>query len=245
MTDDVATLRWRTKGRQKAPVIVRTRGHRLEGIWHTGSPMQMLLGSLRGMYVLVPRDMTRAAGFYNTILQSDEPALIIECLNGYRIREKLPDNIGEYTVPLGMPEILREGEDLTIVTYGSMVRIVMEAARMLEEVGISAEVIDVQSLIPFDLHGVILESLKKTNRILFADEDVPGGATAYMMQKVLEEQGGYWWLDSPPATVTAKEHRSAYGSDGDYFCKPNAEDVFEAAYKIMHEVDPRSFPMFF
>lgn len=245
MTDDLATLRWRTKGRQKAPVIIRTRGHRLEGIWHTGSPIQMLLGSLHGMYLLVPRDMTRAAGMYNTILQSDEPALIIECLNGYRLREKLPDNIGEYTIPLGIPEVLKEGEDITIVTYGSMVRIVMEAAKMLEEVGISAEVIDVQTLIPFDLNDVILNSLKKTNRVLFADEDVPGGATAYMLQKVIEERGGYWWLDSPPATVTAKEHRSAYGSDGDYFCKPNPEEVFEAAYKIMHETDPASFPMFF
>lgn len=241
LTDDLATLNYRTKGGQSAPVIVRTRGHRLEGVWHSGSPMGMLLHSMRGIYLLVPRNMTKAAAFYNTMLKSDDPALIIECLNGYRLKEKLPENIGEITEPLGVPEIIREGDDVTIVTYGSMCRIVMDAADQLEEVGISCEVIDVQTLLPFDKHHMIVESLKKTNRIVFADEDVPGGATAYMLQKVIEEQDGYMHLDSKAITITSKEHRPAYGSDGDYFSKPNAEDVFDKVYELMQEVEPARF----
>ncbi len=242
MSDDLACLYYRTKGGQKAPLIVRTRGHRLEGVWHAGSQVGMLLSSLRGVYIISPRNMTQAAGFYNTMLRSDDPAVIIECLNGYRLKERLPDNIGEFTVPLGVPEILKEGTDITIVTYGSMCRIVMDAADDLERFGISAEVIDVQTLLPFDIHHTILESVKKTNRIVFADEDVPGGATSFMMQKVLEEQGAYNFVDSGPVTVTAKEHRPAYASDGDYFSKPNAEDVFEKVYAVMAEVDPGKFP---
>ncbi len=244
MSDDIATFQWRTKGMQRAPVIIRTRGHRLEGIWHSGSPMAGIVHLVRGMLVLVPRDMTRAAGFYNTVLRSDEPALIVEVLNGYRLKERLPANIGEMTVPVGVPEVLREGTDITIVTYGACCRIVLEAAQLLERVGISAEVIDVQSLVPFDVHHRIGESLKKTNRILFVDEDVPGGTTAYMMQQVLEVQGGYRWLDSPPRTLSGKAHRPAYGTDGDYWSKPNVEHVFEAAYEILHEADPRRYPAF-
>lgn len=242
LSDDLACLQYRTKGGQKAPAIIRTRGHRLEGVWHAGSPMGMILHSLRGIYVLVPRDMTQAAGFYNTMLKSDDPALIIECLNGYRLKEKLPDNIGEFTVPLGVPEVLKEGTDVTIVTYGSMCRVVMEAANDLEEVGISCEVIDVQTLLPFDRYHRILESVKKTNRIVFADEDVPGGATAFMMQQVLEEQNAWPYLDSKPVTIPAKEHRPAYGSDGDYFSKPNPEEVFDRVYALMSEVNPGGFP---
>jgi 2-oxoisovalerate dehydrogenase E1 component len=242
LSDDLACLQYRTKGGQKAPLIVRTRGHRLEGVWHAGSPMSMILGSIRGMHVLVPRDMTQAAGFYNTLLQSDDPALIIECLNGYRLKERVPDNLSTFTIPLGVPDVLKSGEDVTVVTYGSMCRIVMEAARELEAAGISCEVIDVQTLLPFDLHHRIKESIQKTNRIVFADEDVPGGATAFMMQKVLEEQGGYDYLDSAPITITAKEHRPAYGSDGDYFSKPNPEEVFERIYALMHECNPEKFP---
>ncbi len=242
LSDDLACLQYRTKGGQKAPLIIRTRGHRLEGVWHAGSPMGMILHSLRGIYVLVPRDMTQAAGLYNTMLQSDDPALIIECLNGYRHKERLADNIGEFTVPLGIPDILKEGSDVTVVTYGSMCRIVMEAANELEKNGISCEVIDVQTLLPFDLHHRILESVKKTNRVIFADEDVPGGATAFMAQKVLEEQGAYEFLDSKPLTISAKEHRPAYGSDGDYFSKPNPEDVFDIIYEMMVESDPQRFP---
>lgn len=242
LSDDLATLRYRTKSGQKAPLIIRTRGHRLEGVWHAGSPIGMILHSLRGIYVLVPRNMTQAAGFYNTMLQSDDPALIIECLNGYRLKERLPENIGEFTVPLGVPEILRYGDDFTIVTYGSMCRVVMEAAQALEEAGISCEVIDVQSLLPFDRHHSIVESLKKTNRVAFADEDVPGGATAYMMQQVLEVQNGYRYLDEKPVTITGKEHRPAYASDGDYFSKPNAEEIFEKIYAVMHESDPQKYP---
>lgn len=241
LTDDLASLRYRTFGRQAAPLIVRTRGHRLEGIWHSGSPMGAILHSLRGIYVLVPRNMVQAAGFYNTMLQSDDPALIIECLNGYRLKERIPENIGEFTVPLGKPDILREGEDVTIVTYGSMCRIVMEAAGQLEEFGVSCEVIDVQTLIPFDIEHRVLESVKKTNRVLFADEDVPGGASAYMMQKVLEEQGGYCYLDSQPVTITAAPNRPPYGSDGDYFSKPNTEVVFDKVYALMTEFDPVRF----
>ncbi|MDN4164374.1 thiamine pyrophosphate-dependent enzyme [Cytophagales bacterium LB-30] len=242
LSDDLACLQYRTAGGQKAPLIVRTRGHRLEGVWHSGSPIGMILNSIRGMHVLVPRDMTQAAGFYNTMLRSDEPALIIECLNGYRLKEKLPSNVGEFTVPLGVPEILREGSDVTVVTYGSMCRIILEAAQLLEQVGISVEVIDVQTLLPFDVHHSIVDSLKKTNRVVFADEDVPGGASAFMMQKVLEEQGGYFHLDSQPVTIAAKEHRPAYSSDGDYFSKPNVETVFDTIYALMGETDPQRFP---
>jgi 2-oxoisovalerate dehydrogenase E1 component len=242
LSDDLACLHYRTKGGQKAPLIVRTRGHRLEGVWHAGSPIGMILSSLRGMYVLVPRNMTQAAGFYNTMLQSDDPAVIIECLNGYRLKEKLPDNIADFTVPLGVPETLREGTDVTLVTYGSMCRIVMEAASELEKAGISAEVIDVQTLLPFDINHTIVESIKKTNRVIFADEDVPGGATAFMLQQVLEGQNGYQYLDSKPLTIAAKEHRPAYASDGDYFTKPNAEDVFEKVYAMMREVNPEKYP---
>ncbi len=242
MADDLANVQYRTKGGQKAPLIIRTRGHRLEGIWHSGSPIGMLLHSLRGINVLVPRNMVQAAGFYNSLLKSDEPGLIIECLNGYRLKENLPENLGEFTTPVGKPETIREGEDITLVTYGSMCRIVMEAAELLDEHGISAEVIDVRSLLPFDTDHEIVESLKKTNRVIFADEDVTGGASSFMMQKVLEEQGGYQWLDSAPATVAAKEHRPAYASDGDYFSKPNVEDLFEAAYRIMAETEPSKFP---
>ncbi|WP_064197459.1 MULTISPECIES: thiamine pyrophosphate-dependent enzyme [Emticicia] len=242
LTDDLASLRYRTVGQQKAPLIVRTRGHRLEGIWHSGSPMSAMLGSLRGMHVLVPRNFVQAAGFYNTILKGDDPALIIECLNGYRIKEKLPTNLDEICLPLGVPEVLKQGTDLTIVTYGSMCRIVMEAAQQLEEVGINVEVIDVQSLLPFDVHHSITESIKKTNRVIFADEDVPGGASAFMMQEVVDKQGAYRWLDSAPKTVSAQAHRPAYASDGDYFSKPNAETIFDAAYEIMHEAKPTLFP---
>ncbi|HEY5747723.1 MAG TPA: thiamine pyrophosphate-dependent enzyme [Chryseolinea sp.] len=242
LSDDLACLYYRTKGGQKAPLIVRTRGHRLEGVWHAGSQIAMLLHTLRGMYIIAPRNMTQAAGFYNTMLRSDDPSVIIECLNGYRLKEKLPDNIGEFTVPLGTPEILKEGTDITIVTYGSMCRVVMEAAEELENYGISCEVIDVQTLLPFDLHHSILESVKKTNRVVFADEDVPGGATSFMMQQVLEEQNAYAYLDSKPVTITAKEHRPAYASDGDYFSKPNAEEVFEKVYGILSEVNPSKFP---
>ncbi len=241
LSDDLACLQYRTRGGQKAPLIIRTRGHRLEGVWHAGSPIGMILGSLRGIYLLVPRNMTQAAGMYNTMLQSDDTALIIECLNGYRLKERIPDNIGEFTVALGVPEILREGNDITIVTYGSMCRVVMEAAEELSKVGISCEVIDVQTLLPFDINNTITESIRKTNRVIFADEDVPGGATAFMMQKVLEEQGAYQFLDSRPRTIAAKEHRPAYGSDGDYFSKPNSEEVFDVVYEVMSEADPSSF----
>jgi pyruvate/2-oxoglutarate/acetoin dehydrogenase E1 component/TPP-dependent pyruvate/acetoin dehydrogenase alpha subunit len=236
MSDDLATLRYRSAGGQKAPLIVRTRGHRLVGIWHSGSPMGMILNALRGMHVLVPRDMTRAAGFYNTLLQSEDPGLVIEVLNGYRIKEKLPTNIDTMTIPLGVPEILREGRDVTIVTYGACCPIALEAAKLLTETaGIDAEVIDVQSLLPFDVHGSIVESLKKTNRVLFFDEDVPGGATGFMMQEVLEKQGGFYWLDATPRTLTATAHRPAYGRDGDYWSKPGAEDVYDAVFSMMRE----------
>ncbi|MEO1655095.1 MAG: transketolase C-terminal domain-containing protein, partial [Bacteroidota bacterium] len=242
LSDDLACLQYRTKGRQKAPLIVRTRGHRLEGIWHSGSPIGMLLGALRGMYLLVPRDMTKAAGFYNTLLKSDDTAVIIECLNGYRLKERLPENIGEICTPIGVSEVIRQGNDISIVTYGSMCRIVMEAAQQLSELGISCEVIDVQSLVPFDVHHQILDSIKKTNRVIFADEDVRGGATAYMMQKVLEEQGAYQYLDAQPKTITAQDHRPAYGSDGDYFSKPNIEEIVDTAYEMMRESNPQKFP---
>ncbi|MCF2519962.1 thiamine pyrophosphate-dependent enzyme [Dyadobacter sp. CY351] len=245
LTDDLATLRYRTAGGQKAPLIVRTRGHRLEGIWHSGSPMGTMLSSLRGIHVIVPRNFVQAAGFYNTLIKGDDPALIVEPLNSYRQKEILPDNIGEICVPLGEPEIIREGNDITIVTYGSMCRIVMEAAAQLQKSGIEAEVIDVQTLLPFDIHSRISESVKKTNRVIFADEDLPGSASAYMMQQVVEKQNVYRWLDSAPITVSAKDHRPPYGSDGDYFSKPNADDIFEAAYRIMQEANPEHYPELF
>ncbi len=242
MSDDLATLHYRTKGGQKAPLIIRTRGHRLEGIWHSGSPMGMIVNSLRGVNILVPRDMTQAAGFYNTMLASDDPALIIECLNGYRLKEKMPVNLGEFKTPVGIPETTKEGSDITLVTYGSTWRLVMEAAKELESVGVSAEVIDVQSLIPFDVNHHIVDSISKTNRVLFIDEDVPGGATAYMMQKVLEEQKAYFHLDGEPRTLSAKAHRPAYGTDGDYFSKPSADDIFEVVYAMMNESSPSKYP---
>jgi len=242
LSDDVATLHYRTKGIQKAPMIVRTRGHRLEGIWHTGSPLGMIINALRGMYVCVPRNMVQAAGMYNTLLQSDEPALVIECLNGYRLKEKLPNNYDTFTVPLGVPEVVREGSDVTIVSYGSTLRIAEEAIETLAEIGISVELIDVQTLLPFDIHGRIADSIKKTNRVIFLDEDVPGGASAYMFQQVFEKQNIFQFLDAAPVTLSAKAHRASFGSDGDYFSKPNAEDIFEAVYKLMNEVDPGEYP---
>ncbi len=242
MSDDLANLLWRTRGGQKAPVIIRTRGHRLEGIWHAGSPMAGIINLVRGMHVLVPRDMTRAAGFYNTLLRAEEPALVVEVLSGYRIRERMPANVGEMTVPVGVPEVVRPGRDVTVVTYGACVRLALQAAERLARVGIEAEVIDVQSLLPFDLPGHILASLRKTSRVLFVDEDMPGGTTAYMLREVLETQGGYAWLDSAPRTLSAKAHRPAYGDDGDYWSKPNAESIFDAVYAIMHEARPRDFP---
>jgi 2-oxoisovalerate dehydrogenase E1 component len=242
MSDDLATLQYRTKGGQKAPLIVTTRGHRLEGVWHSGSPMQFILGALRGMHVLVPRNMTQAAGFYNTLLKSDEPALVIEPLNGYRIKEKLPANLGEFCLPLGEVEILNQGTDVTLVTYGSCVRIAQEAINQLSEHGISVELIDVQSLLPFDINHDITASLKKTNKVLFLDEDVSGGGTSFMMQHVIEVQGGFKYLDLEPKTLTAKDHRPAYGSDGDYFSKPSSEDVFDAVYSMMHQYNPAQYP---
>jgi pyruvate/2-oxoglutarate/acetoin dehydrogenase E1 component/TPP-dependent pyruvate/acetoin dehydrogenase alpha subunit len=235
LSDDVATLHYRTAGRQSCPLIVRTRGHRLEGIWHSGSPMGMIINSLRGMHVCVPRNMTQAAGMYNTLLRGNDPGLVIECLNGYRLKEKLPSNLDTFTVPLGVPEVIHAGTDVTIVSYGSTLRIIVEAVQQLEQVGISCEVIDVQTLLPFDLHHQILDSLKKTNRIVFVDEDVPGGAAAYMYNKVMEEQGGYRYLDVAPRTITAKAHRPAYGSDGDYFSKPNAEEIERVIKEMMAE----------
>jgi len=242
LTDDLACLHYRTKGGQKAPLIITTRGHRLEGIWHSGSPMQFILGALRGIHVLVPRNMTEAAGFYNTLLESDEPALVIEPLNAYRIKEKMPDNIGEFRLPIGKVEVLQEGTDVTLVTYGSCVRIAQEAILDLNQAGISVELIDVRSLLPFDLEHEIVKSLSKTNKILFFDEDVPGGATAFMMQQVLEIQGGFRHLEIEPRTLTAKEHRPAYGSDGDYYSKPSAEDVYDVVYEMMNTANPTDFP---
>jgi len=235
LSDDVCTTHFRTKGQQSVPLIVRTRGHRLEGIWHSGSPMGMIVNALRGMYVCVPRNMTQAVGMYNTLLQGNDPALMIECLNGYRLKEKLPSNLIEFRVALGTPEIIKEGKDITIVSYGSTLRIILEATEILDQMNISCEVIDVQTLLPFDTHHSILDSLKKTNRILFIDEDVPGGCSAYMFNKVMEEQGGYRWLDVSPRTLTSKAHRPSYGSDGDYFSKPNVEEVIEVAKKEMME----------
>ncbi|WP_428657191.1 alpha-ketoacid dehydrogenase subunit alpha/beta [Runella sp.] len=244
LTDDLASLHYRTKGGQKAPVIIRTRGHRLEGIWHSGSPMATVIHSLRGLHVCVPRNLTQAAGMYNTLLRGDDPAMLVEPLNGYRLKERMPNNLGEFCVPLGQTEILREGNDLTIVTYGSMCRIVMEAAEELSQAGISVEVIDVQTLLPFDLDHQILDSIKKTNRVIFADEDMPGGGTGYMMQQVLDTQNAYKWLDSAPRCVSAKPHRPAYSSDGDYFSKPNVEDIFEAVYELISESAPEQYPSF-
>ena len=235
LTDDLATLRWRSNGLQIAPAIIRTRGHRLEGVWHSGSPLGMIINSLRGIHVLVPRNLVKAAGFYNTMLQSSDPALIIECLNGYRLKERLPDNLEEFTTPVGIPEVMQQGDDITIVTYGACVRIAEKAIEELKKYDVSVELIDVQSLLPFDIHHKILESIKKTNKVLFLDEDVPGGATAYMMQEVLEKQGAYYYLDGKPATLTSQAHRTPYGSDGDYFSKPNPDQVFEKVMEILSE----------
>jgi len=235
LSDDVASLQYRTKGNQACPIIVRTRGHRLEGIWHSGSPMSMIMGALRGIHMCVPRNMVQAAGMYNTLLQANEPALMIESLNGYRLKEKLPNNLATFTVPLGVPEVVKEGTDITIVSYGSTLRIVEEAAQALEQLEVSVELVDVQTLLPFDIHHKIVESLKKTNKILFVDEDVPGGGTAYMFQQVMEGQGGYRWLDVAPRTLSAQAHRPAYGSDGDYFSKPNVEDVIRVVLEMVAE----------
>lgn len=245
MSDDLATLQWRTKGKQKAPVLIRTRGHRLEGVWHSGSPMGMIVHACRGINVCVPRNMTIASGFYNTLLEADEPALVIEPLNAYRLKEKQPANFGDYKIALGIPEVLSEGKDVTLVTYGSSVRIAQEAMKHLEKHGISVELIDVQTLIPFDIHKSLVESVKKTNRLVVFDEDVPGGASAYILQKIMEEQGAYKFLDSAPLTIASKEHRPAYGSDGDYFSKPNADDVFDVIYGLMHESNPEQFPVIY
>lgn len=244
LTDDLATLRYRTFGKQKAPLIVRTRGHRLEGIWHSGSQMGGLIHLLRGMYILTPRNMTQAAGFYNTLLKSDEPALVIESLNGYRLKEPMPKNIGEFCTPIGVVETIKSGSDITLVSYGSTLRIVMQVAKELREVGIDAEVIDVQSLLPFDINHDIVESVKKTNRLVVIDEDVPGGCSAYLMHEILEKQDAYKYLDSAPETITGKAHRPAYSTDGDYFSKPNAEDIFEKVYEVMHEANPEDYPSF-
>ena len=241
MSDDLATLRYRTFGKQKAPLIVRTRGHRLEGIWHAGSPLGAIINSLRGIHVLVPRNMTKAAGFYNTLLDGDDPALVIECLNGYRLKEELPTNLGEFKTPIGVVETIKKGSDMTIVSYGSTLRLVEEAAKELHQVGIDIEIIDAQSLLPFDINHDCVKSVIKTNKLLVVDEDVPGGATAYILQEILESQNGYLYLDSKPATLSAKAHRPAYGTDGDYFSKPSTEDIFEKVYEMMHEYNPEKF----
>lgn len=245
MSDDLATLQYRTAGRQKAPLIIRTRGHRLEGIWHSGSPMGMIINAIRGIHVLVPRNMTKAAGFYNTLLTTDEPALVVECLNGYRLKEKMPSNLGEFKTPLGVVETIKEGTDITLVSYGSTLRIVEQAAKELLEIGIDAEIIDIQSLLPFDISHDIVKSVAKTNRLLVIDEDVPGGASAYILQQILDEQDAFKYLDSKPETLAAKAHRPSYGTDGDYFSKPSAEDVFEKVYAIMHEAKPNEFPQLY
>ncbi|ELI6454767.1 transketolase [Flavobacterium psychrophilum] len=242
MSDDLATLQYRTAGRQKAPLIIRTRGHRLEGIWHSGSPMGMIINAIRGIHVLVPRNMTKAAGFYNTLLETDEPALVVECLNGYRLKEKMPTNLGEFKTPIGIVETIKSGNDITLVSYGSTLRLVEQAAKELLEIGIDAEIIDIQSLLPFDINHDIVKSLTKTNRLLIIDEDVPGGASAYILQQIIDEQKGYMVLDSQPETLAAKAHRPSYGTDGDYFSKPSVEDIFEKVYAIMHEANPIQFP---
>jgi len=242
MSDDLATLQYRTKGRQKAPLIIRTRGHRLEGVWHSGSPMGMIINAVRGIHVLVPRNMTKAAGFYNTLLETDEPALIVECLNGYRLKEKMPLNLGEFKTPIGIVETIRSGTDITIVSYGSTLRLVEQAAKELQEVGINCEIIDIQSLLPFDINHNIKKSLSQTNRLLVVDEDVPGGASAFILQQILDVQNGYDYLDSKPQTLASKAHRPAYGTDGDYFSKPSSEDIFEKVYAMMNEVNPTDYP---
>lgn len=242
MSDDLATLQYRTSGRQKAPLIIRTRGHRLEGIWHSGSPMGMIINAIRGIHVLVPRNMTKAAGFYNTLLETDEPALVVECLNGYRLKEKMPANLGEFRTPIGVTETIKEGKDITLVSYGSTLRLVEQAAKELLEAGIDAEIIDVQSLLPFDVNHDIAKSVSKTNRLLVIDEDVPGGASAYILQQVVDVQNAYKHLDSKPEALAAKPHRPSYGTDGDYFSKPSVEDIYEKVYAIMHEANPEKFP---
>jgi len=245
LSDDLASLSYRTKAGQKAPVIIRTRGHRLEGVWHSGSPISMILGSLRGLHLCVPRNMTQAAGMYNTLFRSDEPAIVIECLNGYRLKEKLPENVGSYTVPLGQAEVIQEGTDITVVSYGSTLRIVEEAAEELAQMGISVEIVDPQTLLPFDLNKVCAGSLQKTNKLLVVDEDVPGGASAYILQQILEDQQGYYSLDAQPKTLAAKAHRPPYGSDGDYFSKPSVDDVVEAVYQMMHDTNASKYPSIF
>lgn len=242
MSDDLATLQYRTQGRQKAPLIVRTRGHRLEGVWHSGSPMGMIINAIRGMHVLVPRNMTKAAGFYNSLLACDEPALVVECLNGYRLKEKMPTNLGAFKTPIGQVETIKTGSDITLVSYGSTLRLIEQAAKELQEIGIDCEIIDVQSLLPFDLAHDCVKSVQKTNRLLVIDEDVPGGASAYLLQEILENQNAYQYLDSKPETLTAKAHRPAYGTDGDYFSKPSAEDIYEKVYSMMSEAKPSEFP---
>ena len=242
MSDDLATLQYRTRGRQKSPLIVRTRGHRLEGIWHSGSPMGMIINAIRGIHVLVPRNMTKAAGFYNSLLETDEPALVVECLNGYRLKEKMPTNLGDFKTPIGVVETIKQGSDITVVSYGSTLRLIEQAAKELQAVHINVEIIDAQSLLPFDINHDIVKSVEKTNRLLVIDEDVPGGASAFILQKIVDEQNGYRYLDSKPETLTAKAHRPAYGTDGDYFSKPSIEDIFEKIYSIMHEVNPVTYP---
>jgi pyruvate/2-oxoglutarate/acetoin dehydrogenase E1 component/TPP-dependent pyruvate/acetoin dehydrogenase alpha subunit len=242
MSDDLATLQYRTRGKQKSPLIIRTRGHRLEGVWHSGSPMGMIINAIRGIHVLVPRNMTKAAGFYNTLLETDEPALVIECLNGYRLKEKMPTNLGEFKTPIGVVETIKNGLDITLVSYGSTLRLVEQAAKELLEIGIDCEIIDAQSLLPFDVNHDIAKSLAKTNRLLVIDEDVPGGASAYILQQVIDEQNGYQYLDSKPETLASKAHRPAYGTDGDYFSKPSVEDIFEKIYAMMNEVNPNKYP---
>jgi len=245
MSDDLATLQYRTRGKQKAPLIIRTRGHRLEGIWHSGSPMGMIINAIRGIHVLVPRNMTKAAGFYNALLETDEPALVVECLNGYRLKEKMPTNLGEFKTPIGVVETIKQGTDMTIVSYGSTLRLIEQAAKELQEIGINVEIIDVQSLLPFDINHDIVKSVAKTNRLLVVDEDVPGGASAYILQQIVDEQNAYKHLDSKPETLAAKAHRPAYGTDGDYFSKPSAEDIFEKVYAIMSEANPTNYPSLF
>jgi pyruvate/2-oxoglutarate/acetoin dehydrogenase E1 component len=242
ISDDLSTLHYRTFGKQKAPMIIRTRGHRLEGIWHSGSQLGGILNLIRGVYVLVPRNMTKAAGFYNTLLESDQPAMVVECLNGYRLKEKEPLNLGEIRTPVGIVDTIKSGSDITIVSYGSTLRIVEEASKNLQEVDIDVEIIDIQSLIPFDIEKGISKSVKKTNRLLIVDEDVPGAASAYILNEILQNQDVYEFLDSKPQMLTAKDHRPAYGSDGDYFSKPSLEDVFETVYDMFNEVNPKSYP---
>ena len=242
MSDDISTLAYRTKGSQKCPLIIRTRGHRLEGVWHAGSPMGGIINLVRGMIVCVPRNMLKAAGFYNTLINSDDPALVIECLNGYRLKEKEPSNYGDFTTPIGVPEIVKTGDDVTVVSYGSTFNLCEQAADILDDMNISCELIDVQTLLPFDINHMIVNSLKKTNKIIFIDEDVPGGATSFMLNEVINVQKGYYHLDAQPITLTAKEHRPAYGSDGDYFSKPNVDEIIDAVYGIMHEYNPLSYP---